>query len=94
MEKTTASITIRMNEIKDLAQNLADFLRERVGLDVSVQGDTLILNKGSGDKEFNRGRLKVYLKKFLHREGLRRKYRILVKSGELNFVKMKEEVES
>ncbi|MFN3621624.1 MAG: hypothetical protein ACK4TI_01915, partial [Nitrososphaerales archaeon] len=76
----------------DFAQDLATFLKERVGVDVSVQGDTLLVSK-SGEKKISAGRLKVYLKRFLHIEGLRTKYRVLIKSGELNFIKIKEEEE-
>jgi hypothetical protein len=35
-------------------------------------------------------RLKVYLKRFLYLQGLRRKYRVLVKGSEMNLVKQKE----
>ncbi len=93
MGESSGSLTVKLNELKDLAQNLADFLKERLGVDVSVQGGTIVVAKG-GDKKINAGRLKVYLKRFLHTEGLRRKYRVLVKSGELNFIKLIEEVES
>lgn len=90
MENAKGSLAIKMNELKDLTQSLVDFLKERVGLDVTVQNDTLIVSKGDGE-EVSARRLKVYLKRFLHSEKLRGKYRILVKSGEINFVKLKEE---
>ncbi|MEM1993892.1 MAG: hypothetical protein QXW32_00210 [Nitrososphaerales archaeon] len=90
MSKVGASVTVKLNELKDLAQNLANFLKERVGVDVSVQGDTLVVSRSDNEK-LNARRLKVYLKRFLHIEGLRKKYRVLIKSGELNFIKIKEE---
>ena len=89
-------ITIKMNELKDLAQNLASFLKERVGLEASVQDDKLtvkkmIVSKGR-KREMTARRLKVYLKRFLYLQGLRKKYRVLVKGSEMNVVKLKEEV--
>ncbi|MEM2883267.1 MAG: hypothetical protein QXJ86_03775 [Nitrososphaerales archaeon] len=90
MSKVGDSVTVKLNELKDLAQNLANFLKERVGVDVSVQGDTLVVSRSDNEK-LNARRLKVYLKRFLHIEGLRKKYRVLIKSGELNFIKIKEE---
>lgn len=91
MEKAgEKSITIKVNELKDLAQSLAVFLNERVGVDASVQGDKLMVSKGDGG-EISGRRLKVYLKRFLHNQGLRRKYRVLVKGSEMNFVKLEEE---
>ena len=88
LEKAIDSITIKMNKLKDLAQNLAEFLRERVGVDVVVQDDGLKVNRGEG---ITARRLKVYLKRFLHIEGLRRKYRVLVKGSEINFVELEVE---
>lgn len=90
MSEASKPVTIKLNELKDLAQNLADFLKQRVKVDVSVQGDTLVVSKGGAEK-FSARRLKVYLKRFLHIEGLRETYRVLIKSGELNFIKKKEE---
>ncbi|MEM3509721.1 MAG: hypothetical protein QXE57_00320, partial [Nitrososphaerales archaeon] len=90
LSKVGDSVTVKLNELKDLAQNLANFLKERVGVDVSVQGDTLVVSRSDNEK-LNARRLKVYLKRFLHIEGLRKKYRVLIKSGELNFIKIKEE---
>jgi len=84
-------ITIKMNELKDLTQNLASFLKERVGVEASVQDDKVMVSKGSRS-EMTARRLKVYLKRFLYLQGLRRKYRVLVKGSEMNFVKLKEEV--
>lgn len=90
MENAKGSLAIKMNELKGLTQSLVDFLKERVGLHVTVQNDTLIVSKGDGE-EVSARRLKVYLKRFLYLEKLRGKYRILVKSGEISFVKLKEE---
>lgn len=84
-------ITIKMNELKDLTQNLASFLKERIGVEASVQDDKVMVSKGSRS-EMTARRLKVYLKRFLYLQGLRRKYRVLVKGSEMNFVKLKEEV--
>jgi len=84
-------ITIKMNELKDLTQNLASFLKVRVGVEASVQDDKVMVSKG-GRSEMTARRLKVYLKRFLYLQGLRRKYRVLVKGGEMNLVKLKEEV--
>jgi hypothetical protein len=90
-------ITIKMDELKDLAQNLASFLKERLGLEASVQDDKLMVKKkmivSKGRKrEMTARRLKVYLKRFLYLQGLRKKYRVLVKGSEMNVVKLKEEV--
>jgi len=84
------SITIKMNELKDLAQKLASFLKERVNVEASVQGDKIMVSKNESGGITAR-RLKVYLKRFLYIQGLRRKYRVLVKGSEMNFVKLKEE---
>ncbi len=84
-------ITIKMNELKDLTQNLASFLKERIGVEASVQDDKVMVSKGSRS-EMTARRLKVYLKRFLYLQGLRRKYRVLVKGSEMNIVKLKEEV--
>ena len=84
-------ITIKMNELKDLTQNLASFLKERVGVEASVQDDKVMVSKGSRS-EMTARRLKVYLKRFLYLQGLRRKYRVLVKGSEMNFIELKEEV--
>ena len=84
------SITIKMNELKDLAQNLAGFLKERVGVEVSVQDDKIMVNKSSRS-ELTARRLKVYLKRFLYLQGVRKKYRVLVRGSEMNVVKLKEE---
>jgi len=84
-------IMIKMNELKDLTQNLASFLKERVGVEASAQDDKVMVSKGSRS-EMTARRLKVYLKRFLYLQGLRRKYRILVKGSEMNLVKLKEEV--
>jgi len=83
------AVTVKMNELKDLAQNLASFLKERVGVEASVQDDKLMVSKGSRG-EMSARRLKVYLKRFLYLQGLRRKYRVLVKGSEMNLVKQKE----
>jgi len=84
-------ITIKMNELKDFAQNLASFLKERIGVEASVQDDRVMVSKGSRSGMTAR-KLKVYLKRFLYLQGLRKKYRVLVKGSEMNFVKLKEEV--
>lgn len=81
-------ITIRINDLKGFSHNLASFLKERIGVEASVQDDKIMLNKGSRSGLTAR-RLKVYLKRFLYLQGLRRKYRILVKGSEMNFVKVK-----
>jgi len=83
-------ITIKMNELKDFAQNLASFLKERIGVEASVQDDRVMVSKGSRSGMTAR-KLKV-LKRFLYLQGLRKKYRVLVKGSEMNFVKLKEEV--
>ena len=83
-------ITIKLNELKDLTQNLASFLKERIGVEASVHDDKLMVSKSDSGKISAR-RLKVYLKRFLHTQRLRRKYRVLVKGSEMNFVKLKEE---
>jgi len=69
-----------------LIEKLADFLKEKIGGEVSIDGKTLTV-KGEGEA-LSKKYMRVTLKKFLHKHDLSDTLRII--SGEENALKIKE----
>jgi hypothetical protein len=69
-----ARFQVELGEVSDRAGELEGFLRERVEGEVKVAEGRIEL-EGEG---LRKRVLKAYLKRFLHRAGLRDQYRVLV----------------
>ena len=90
--KCFCMVSINLGPLKDRSSDLIAFLEEKVGVKPELEGDTITFKEG--EEEPPRGGLiKTYVKRFLHREGLRKRYRVLREKGVLNIIEVKVEEE-
>lgn len=78
-------VQINLGKLKN-GEDIVLLLKEKLGVSPVLDGKKIILE---GENNLVRIKdVKTYLKKFLHREGLRKKIRILVEKGEINLIEM------
>lgn len=78
-------IKVELKDLKD-KEEFAEFLKEKVKGEVSIEGDLILV-----DSSYTVKHVKTYLKRFLHKQGLRNKFRIRCLKGEITLIKEKEE---
>ena len=83
-------VSINLGPLKDRSNDLIAFLEEKVGVKPELEGDMITFKEGEKEPP-HAGLIKTYLKRFLHREGLRKRYRVLREKGVLNIIKVEEE---
>ncbi len=81
-------VKIVLGNLKNRAQDIADFLGERVSSKPTVTGDEIVFEDDSGVKP---KALKTYLKRFLHNQKIRDQFRIRVANDIVKIVEVKEE---
>ena len=81
-------MSIKLGPLKDRGSELSAFLEEKIGMKPVLEGDTIEFGEGSRNKY-----IKTYLKRFLHREGIRKQYRILSEKGIISLIETRFEKE-
>jgi hypothetical protein len=84
-------VQINLGKLKDRGDEIITMLEEKLGVSPVLEGGKILLEEE--DRPVKMKDLKMYLKKYLHREGLRRDNRILVDKGEVNLVTIKRKEE-
>lgn len=79
-------VQINLGKLKN-GEGIVLLLKEKLGISAVLEGKKIILEDENNPVRIKD--VKTYLKKFLHREGLRKKIRILVEKGEINLIEMK-----
>lgn len=74
---------VNLGTLKNKADELATFLEPRVGTKPSLSGDAMEIDDGALRKGVKPRHVKTYIKGFLHRNKLRKNYRVLVQGREL-----------
>jgi len=82
-------VTINLGDLKDMRDDVAALLEEKLGVKPVVDVGRIVL-EGTAVRARD---VKLYLKKFLHRKGLRRDFRIFVEKGEVDLVALEREEE-
>jgi len=88
-------LKIDLGGLKGKDNDLLIFLKEKLGVEVSFsQADnSMLLDNSSRKKPLKASTVKTYVKRFLHKEGLRQKYRVFVEKGNVKLVYHKEKKE-
>jgi hypothetical protein len=81
-------LKVVLGNLKDKADDLLAFLEPRVGTKPSLDGGAIAIDDSSVRKGVKPRHVKTYVKRYLQKKGLRRKFRILVKAGELTVVEL------
>ncbi len=72
MSKTPIEISeLRKSADGDTVKELADFLREKLDVEVDMTGNEIILTTEEEEKPFSRPYLRTLLRKFLHKAELK-----------------------
>ncbi len=72
MNKTPIEIAeLRKLADGDTVKELADFLEEKLDVEIEMTGSEVILNYDEEEKTFSRSYLRTLLKKFLHKADLK-----------------------
>jgi len=66
-------------EGEDIAKELADFLKGKIGKEVELSTDQITVK--DENKEFSKGYLRVLLRKFLHQRELKEYFRVISLEG-------------
>lgn len=80
-------VQINLGKLKN-GEGIVLLLKEKLGISAVLEGKKIILEDENNPVRIKD--VKTYLKKFLHREGLRKKIRILVEKGEINLIEIEE----
>jgi len=86
-------ITIEVSDLRkkdaDKVQELAKFLEERLSVEVTKDNDSFTI----GDSAFPKTYIRVVVQKFLHKEDLKERFRLISKEGNIVVKKRKEREE-
>ena len=77
-------ITIDLSQIKNEKGNLSDFLRSKIQVIITVNGDSLVLDTGKEEPSIKS--VKILLKKFLRQRGLEDRYGVVEKKETYRFI--------
>lgn len=89
---TPSSVKVEADEIKDKLQDLSSFIEERIGVKPTMSGNSLVIE---GKKTKVPVKLvKTYLKRFLHKEGLKGELRVLVRKGVISVKRISRKAET
>lgn len=78
------------SESSELAEELAEFLKEKVTAKIEKTSDAIIVK---GESEFPKKHLRVLLRKFLHKAELKDYFRVIAKDENTFIVKKKKVAE-
>tara|TARA_B100000315_G_scaffold209153_1_gene204766 strand:+ start:29 stop:511 length:483 start_codon:yes stop_codon:yes gene_type:complete len=84
-------VQINLGKSKVNGENIVSLLNEKLGGSAVLEGKRILFK--DEDKSVRMKDVKTYLKKYLHREGLRKQIRILVDKGEVILVELQQEEE-
>lgn len=79
---------ILLGTLRDKAEELVSFLEPRVGTKPSSSGSEIEIEDSSVRQGVKPRQVKTYVKRFLHKTGQRKAFRVLVKGGELSIVQL------
>ncbi|MEM3437473.1 MAG: hypothetical protein QXP55_02915 [Nitrososphaerales archaeon] len=82
-------LKIELGDLKDKNEDLIAFLEKRLRIKSSMEGSSIVLNDVKSKVKLKKNILKVYLKRYLHINGLRKSYRVLVRGDKLVIIKLK-----
>ncbi len=83
-------ININVEKLKDKKNDLLTFLQQKLQENnVSLEENKIVVK----DESLQRKDIKTYLKKFLHKEGLKKDYRILSDKEQIKFIIIEKEEE-
>ena len=74
---------VKFEKMKDKISDFQEFVRERKKVEGKVDGDSIDFSGTKTDE------LKMFVKKYLHKQNLDRDYRIIIRSGTLSVVEKK-----
>jgi len=80
-------VSINIEELKEEASGLREFLEEKLGVEVKVEGK--VMNVGSEKEKLSRGKVKDCVERFLYRKDLSETYKVNSQKDELKLVKKK-----
>lgn len=83
---------IILGKLKGRAEDIAAFLREKIGAVVEVDGGDLTIDLPERNPSKST-LLKTYLKRFLYLNDLRSDHRVLVKADEIKIVELEKDEE-
>jgi hypothetical protein len=81
-------ITVDASEIKEEINSISDFLKLRTAMSIDIKGGKLLLHLE--DKTVSGRDVKTYVKRFLHRRGLSKIYRVTEDKDTLRISKRKD----
>jgi|TARA_B100000959_G_C14929399_1_gene602949 hypothetical protein len=84
-------VQINLGKSKVSGDDIVLLLNEKLGSSAVLEGKKILFE--DEDKPVRMKDIKTYLKKYLHREGLRKQTRIIIDKGEINFVELQQEDE-
>lgn len=79
---------ILLGALKDKADDLVSFLEPRVGTKPTSSGSEIAIEGSSIRQGVKPRHVKTYVKRFLHKAGQRKAYRVLVTGDELSIVEL------
>ena len=80
-------ITIDIVELKDEVNGLQEFLTKKLDVTIKVDGESM--NVGSAEEKISNGKVKDYVERFFHRNGLSDTYKVSSQKDSLKIVKRK-----
>jgi len=84
-------VKINLGELKSMVDDLAAYLEEELGVKPVIDGGKVMVEGEGGDVRVRD--VKLHIKKFLHRRGLRRRFRVLVNKDDVKLVSLELEEE-
>ena len=84
-------VQINLGKSKVNGEDIVSLLNEKLGISPVLEGKKILFE--DEDNPVRMKDIKTYLKKYLHREGLRKQIRMIVEHGEINFVELQLEEE-
>jgi hypothetical protein len=84
-------VQINLGKSKVSGDEIVSLLNEKLDSSAVLDGKKILFK--DDDKPVRMKDVKTYLKKYLHRKGLRKQIRILVDKGEVIFVELQQEEE-
>ncbi len=84
-------VQINLGKSKVSGDEMVSLLNEKLDSSAVLDGKKILFK--DDDKPVRMKDVKTYLKKYLHRKGLRKQIRILVDKGEVIFVELQQEEE-
>ncbi|MBI2648911.1 MAG: hypothetical protein HYU03_01650 [Thaumarchaeota archaeon] len=79
---------ILLGALRDRAEELVSFLEPRVGTKPSSSGSEIEIEDSTVRQGVKPRQVKTYVKRFLHKTGQRKAFRVLVAGGELSIVQL------